>query len=82
MMGMMTRNGERRERKMVLRNQMRYEIADNPTERAAVANGNIEVIGGEGCPREDAAVPICAEEELCAMVGESKVVRTTRRSLR
>ena len=72
---MMTRNGERTERKMVLRNQMRYERTDNPTVRAVVASGNSEVIGGEGRPLEGAAVPIAAEDELCPMVGESRLVR-------
>ena len=69
---MMTKNGERRERKMLLRSHMRYEKTNNPAERADVANGNIEVIGGAGCPR---AVPIVAEYELCAMVRESRLVR-------
>ena len=72
---MMTRNGERTESKMVLRNQMRYERTDNPAVRADVANGNSEAIGGEGCPLEGAAIPIAAEDELCAMVGESRLVR-------
>jgi len=72
---MMTRNGERTESKMALRNQMRYERAVNPAVRADVANGNSEVIGGEGCPLEGAAIRIAAEDELCAMVGESRLVR-------
>lgn len=75
---MMTRNGERTENKIVLRNQMRYEMTDNPAVRADVANGNSAIIGGEGCPLEDAAVPIAAEDELCAMVGVSRLVRVRR----
>jgi hypothetical protein len=60
---------------MVLRNQMRYERVVNPVERADVANGNIDVIGGGGRPREGTVVPIPAEDELCAMVGENRLVR-------
>jgi hypothetical protein len=63
-MEMMARNGEKKERKKVLKSQIAYERAANPAEKADVANGNIDVIGGEVRPRG------CATD---AMVGETRV---------
>jgi len=56
---------------------MTCERADNPAEKADVASGIIEVIGGGVRPGEGAAIPNAAEDELCAMVGERRVGRVT-----
>ena len=47
-------------------------MAANPTKKAVVANGSIEVIGGGVRPGGGVAIPNAAEGELCAMVGEMK----------
>ena len=67
MMGIMTRNGERTERKMVLKSQTTYERADNPAENKGANNGNMEDIGGEVCPREGVAIPVAVKGELCVI---------------
>lgn len=69
---MMTRNGERKYKKMLLKSQMRCETADSPAEKAAAASGSIEIIGGGVRPGGGAAIPNTAEGELCAMVGEAR----------
>jgi len=48
-MGTTTRNGEKRERRTVLRIQTKYERAVDPAERADATNGNKVNIGGEVC---------------------------------
>jgi hypothetical protein len=47
-------------------------MAANPTKKAVVANGSIEVIGGGVRPGGDVAIPNAAEGEICAMMGEMK----------
>ena len=47
-------------------------MAANPTKKAVVANGSIEVIGGGVRPGGGVAIPNAAEGELCATVGEMK----------
>ena len=51
---------------------MPCRMAANPTKKAVVANGSIEVIGGGVRPGGGVAIPNAAEGELCAMVGEMK----------
>jgi hypothetical protein len=47
-------------------------MAANPTKKAVVANGSIEVIGGGVRPGGGVAISNAAEGEFCAMVGEMK----------
>ena len=69
-MVMMTRKGEKRERRTLLKSQTTAERADTPLKKADVTSGNKEDIGGEVGPRGDVTLT-APVEGVCSMVGET-----------
>jgi hypothetical protein len=70
---MMTRKGERRDRRMLLRSQTTTERADNPPKKADVTKGNKEDIGGGVGPRGGVTLTAAVEGEVCAMAGKTRL---------